>query len=165
MNKKVIIIGGVVVLGVLVYLWWKNKNTVVSTPGASVAPGTSPPLIGTSGTPVVSTITNPVTGSVSTSLLAADGTVEVPSALQSWVATMGPANQALFMKSLPNMTGAEIAGLTDIVLNAWGKGAQPTQAQVTLWNNWYTKYGFPAGGSFSNFTGRPKVNQYGKRTK
>lgn len=162
MASKAGLIIGIAVVAILAYLWYKNGGM-----SPLVTPATVPGVTGAStdmGTPVSSTVANPVTGQASTTWLASNGTVDVPFSVQNWVQTgMGPQNQAQFMKMLPSMTGADMSGLNDIIINQWGKGAQPTQQQEAFWNGWYARNGFPINGTFSAFTGRPKINQYGNK--
>lgn len=162
MASKAGLIIGIAVVAILAYLWYKNGGMSPVT-----APALVPGVTGSStsgGTPVSATVTNPVTGQASTTWLAGNGNVEVPFSVQNWVQTgMGPNNQAQFMKMLPSMTADDMAGLNDIIINQWGKGAQQTPAQLAFWNAWYVKYGFPVNGTFNSFTGRPKVNQYGNK--
>lgn len=167
MNKTYIAIGGIAVVVVLLYLYSKNNTAGATAVGATPLPlgagGTiSPGGPNAQGSPVVSTTINPITQQSSNTWLAANGSVEVPSAVQQWVGTLPPNNQARFMQQLPKMSGSDINGLFDIIINAWGKGAQPTAAQVNFWNTWRTQYGI-LDGTVNNFTGKPKFNQYGKR--
>lgn len=166
-NKKVLIILGVITLVVLIYLWWKNNNAAavtqtVTTPSTSA---TTTPTTGTvpitSGTPAVTSIGNPVTGQTSQAYTASNGAVDVPSTITQWAQSLPPNNQAQFFKMLPSMSGSEISSLNDIIINAWGKGANPSAAQTAFWNTWRTKYHI-LDGTVNNFTGKPGKNQYGK---
>lgn len=152
MKKQYVLIGGLIVVGVLIYLWWKNKQSA-STAATASQTGT--------GTPAVTTTVNPVTGQTTASYTSAGGN-PVPTAITDYFKTLPPNNQAQAFKMLPQMTDSDIAQLSDIIMNVWGKGASPNAAQTGFWNAWRKKYGI-LNGTISNFTGKPSTNQYGKR--
>lgn len=157
MKRKTIIIVGVLVIAILIFLWIKNRKsaTGATTAGTATGGGASG---STGGTPATTTNTNPVTGQ-STQQYTAAGGAEVPTAVTNWAKQgMGPANQAQFFKMLPSMTSSEINQLYDIIINAWGKGVNPTPAQVQFWDTWRVKYHI-LDGTYNNF------NRGGRRKK
>lgn len=160
MNKKHVLIFGVIAAAVLVYLWWKSKNSVsVSTPSASNISD----YLNSAGTRLaVTTALNPATGQTTKNWKAAGGTLDIPLAVQQWVQTLGPQNQAQFMKMMPAMDWADINGLLDLVVNGWGVGAHPSQAETEFFNNWCITYGFPVGGGFDSFKGRKRSSHLSK---
>lgn len=148
MNKKTMIIIGVVALGVIVYIIWKKKQQ--QAPGVPSTGGVPAPA----STPAVTTSTNPVTGQSTNSYTAAGG-YPVPLAITDWAKTIAPNNQAQFFKCLPLMTSGEIDALYDIIINQWGKGASATPAQRNFWDTWRVKYHI-LDGTYNNFNNRSR---------
>lgn len=169
-QKLISIYVGLVALAVLIYLWWKNNSAATVVSPTATTPATSPNTTSTTGpvpvtanTTYVAQVQNPVTGQTSNSYYAANGTVEVPAVvIQTAQSDWGPNNFAQFLKMLPQMSASEIQSLNDLMVNAWGKGATPTAAQVSFWNAWRSKYHIEDG-TVNNFMGPKRLYKSKRR--
>lgn len=122
--KKSYIIIGIALVAILVYLWWKNKNNAAVNVAA-----------------VTGTVNNPVTGQTTSTLMAGNGTIPVPSTVSDWINSTAINVKRNILSALPAMGQADISGLTNIVNNYFSKGISSVDPTTRLfWNNWYTKY-------------------------
>lgn len=184
MNKKALIIIGVVL--VILYFVFKNKSSAAPAPstGASPSPSATPPP--TTSTDPGSSLPSPVSTAAPVSQQSGD-MVQVPVAMstmptvfvadttdaQAQGSAGAIANQAAASNNLPagfqtwyNSLGpqnkAHMASLissmpaTDIsfIDTVVTQNLWGTQQIEAQWNDFVKRYGLPVAGSFSNFNGR-----------
>jgi hypothetical protein len=134
MNKKALIIVGVIAVAALIWYFMFYKK---ATPGASTT-AVTPALPGGSsgGSPVtivpgVQTLdtTGGASGAQNTNL----------SIVQGWSNTLPALDKQHINAALPLMTADEIATLAGII-NTWTSGNPVSAAQTAFWNAWRVKY-------------------------
>jgi len=61
--------------------------------------------------------------------------------VRQWFDSLDAANKNQAYAQLPNMTSTDIAGLVDLIDNAWGSGIdKTTDSERAFWNAWRLKY-------------------------
>jgi hypothetical protein len=134
MNKKALIIVGVIAAVALIWYFMFYKK---ATPGPTTTAVTPALPGGSSGGSPVTIV--PGTQTLDTTGGASGAQNTNLSIVQGWVNTLAAADKQHINAALPLMTADEIATLAGIV-NTWTSGNPVSAAQTAFWNAWRVKY-------------------------